>query len=388
MPDGDATVDDCGVCDSNPDNNNETCADCEGVPNGPAVPGTVCEVDGVFGTYGENCECIPNDDCQFTYFLASANDFGGSDVYQFFASDSDTEANLELLISLDKEVSLAYDEDSQLLYMLDKDQAAFKILDLNSPETPLSEVTTQYSVTELTGSAFFNGVYYAISEDTKKVYSYTPLDGMGVAVSYANITGGDIAFGENGLLFLASSGPNRAFEVVIGDQNINLGFVPDGSSGLALRSDGNFFLAVDGRNRLIVGDHQSGDTGQRVQLLLEGVPFFIDQGDLASGCAPIDPSGIWTSTSQPAVSNLKLNVSPNPTEGTSFATFSSSEESMATLEVYDMSGRRMAMLFNGTMSVDAEYRAEFDGSQLPNGVYIYRYTSGNQVEMRKLIIAR
>jgi hypothetical protein len=249
-------------------------------------------------------------------------------------------------------------------------------------------ITTQYSITGFTGASFNDGSLYASSEATNKVYTYHPQDGMGVAVSAANIGDGDIAFGANGMLYLVSSGPNRAFEVVIGGQNINLGFVPEGSSGLALREDGNFFLAVDGRNKLIVGDEDGNDLEQRVQLLIDGQPFFVEEGDMASGCMPINVAGIWTGNVTADAVELNLEISPNPTEGTSYAVFSSSEESNATLEVHDMSGRRVALLYNGLMNADTEYRTEFDGSSLPNGVYLYRYTSGKTVKSRKLIIAR
>ncbi len=390
VPNGNSTEDECGVCDDNPDNDNETCADCEGVPNGPAEPGTSCDADGQAGTYDENCNCVPDVvSCDYVYFLASANEGGGSDIYSFMAADDADEASLNLIASLEVEVSLAYDEVSGLLYMVHRNDAAYQTLDMNATEVVPSEVIeTQYSVSGFTGASFNDGSLFASSELMNRVYTYHPQDGVGVAVSGANIGDGDIAFGENGMLYLVSSGPNRAFEVIIDGQNVNLGFVPEGSSGLALRSDGDFFLSVDGRQRLIVGDADANDTGQRVQLLLDGESFFVNQGDMASGCMPINVAGIWTGTSTEMQSHLNLEIAPNPTEGTSYAVFSSSKEASATLEVYDMTGRRVAMLFNGMMDADAEYRTEFDGSGLPNGIYLYRYTSGAQVEVKKLIIAR
>jgi uncharacterized protein YfaP (DUF2135 family) len=390
VPNGNSTEDECGVCDDIAENDNETCADCEGIPNGSAEPGTACDADGQAGTYDESCNCVPDVlGCDYVYFLASANDIGGSDIYSFMAADDADEANLNLIASLDVEVSLAYDEVSGLLYMVHRNDAAYQTLDMNATEVVPSEVIeTQYSVSGFTGASFNDGSLYAASELMNRVYTYHPQVGMGVAVSGANIGDGDIAFGENGMLYLVSSGPNRAFEVIIDGQNINLGFVPEGSSGLALRGDGDFFLSVDGRSRLIVGDANANDTGQRVQLLLEGENFFVLQGDMASGCMPLNPLGIWTETTTEMEGDLHLKIAPNPTEGTSYAVFTTSKDAAATLEVYDMTGRRVAMLFNGVMEADVEYRTEFDGSGLPNGVYLYRYTCGAQVEIEKLIIAR
>ena len=63
VPDQDGRViDECGVCGGD----NSTCADCEGVPNGPNGPGTQCD-NGEFGvcnggTYNDNCDCIRNEE--------------------------------------------------------------------------------------------------------------------------------------------------------------------------------------------------------------------------------------------------------------------------------------------------------------------------------------
>ena len=83
-----------------------------------------------------------------------------------------------------------------------------------------------------------------------------------------------------------------------------------------------------------------------------------------------------------------MTSSPNPTEGQSFVNFTVAEQTEATLEVYDMSGRKVAEVFNGFAEPSSEYRFEFDGSNLPNGVYIYRLTTDNEVQTEKFMIAR
>jgi hypothetical protein len=86
--------------------------------------------------------------------------------------------------------------------------------------------------------------------------------------------------------------------------------------------------------------------------------------------------------------SAQLGSSPNPTPGTSFVTFTVPTEEYTTLEVYDMSGRKIADLFNGVTVKDTEYRLEFNGASLPNGVYIYRLTSKDEVIVEKFMIAR
>jgi len=79
---------------------------------------------------------------------------------------------------------------------------------------------------------------------------------------------------------------------------------------------------------------------------------------------------------------------PNPTVGISNVTFAVPAETEATLEVYDMSGRKVAQVFSGMAEPTAEYRFEFDGSSLPNGVYIYRLNTNEEVITEKFMIAR
>ena len=83
-----------------------------------------------------------------------------------------------------------------------------------------------------------------------------------------------------------------------------------------------------------------------------------------------------------------LTSSPNPTAGQSFVTFSVANEEYTTVEVYDMSGRQITSLFNQVVESGVEYRLEFDGQNLPNGIYIYRLTTGSEVLIEKFMIAK
>jgi hypothetical protein len=83
-----------------------------------------------------------------------------------------------------------------------------------------------------------------------------------------------------------------------------------------------------------------------------------------------------------------LESNPNPTAGQSFVTFTNPVEEYATLEVYDMSGRMVERLFNQVTQPGQEYRLEFTGYNLPNGVYLYRLTTDSEVIIDKFMIAR
>jgi hypothetical protein len=98
------------------------------------------------------------------------------------------------------------------------------------------------------------------------------------------------------------------------------------------------------------------------------------------------PFTTWQPFSTPggaAISSL-----PNPTEGQSNVTFTVAEEGYTTLEVFDMSGRLVDAIFTGVAQPNNDYRFEFDGSSLPNGVYIYRLTTETEVVNDKFMIAK
>ena len=79
---------------------------------------------------------------------------------------------------------------------------------------------------------------------------------------------------------------------------------------------------------------------------------------------------------------------PNPAESASVVIFRLMETGRASLDIYDISGRLVHSLFNATADAGVEYRFEFDGSHLPNGAYIYRLTTENEVLIDKFIMAR
>lgn len=87
-------------------------------------------------------------------------------------------------------------------------------------------------------------------------------------------------------------------------------------------------------------------------------------------------------------SDTDLSSYPNPTAGTSQVVFVTGETTRATLEVYDMNGRNVSTLFNQVANANQEYRLEFDGAELPNGVYIYRLTTSKETIIEKFMIAK
>lgn len=78
---------------------------------------------------------------------------------------------------------------------------------------------------------------------------------------------------------------------------------------------------------------------------------------------------------------------PNPFTASSIIRFTASERSPVKIEVYDLLGRMVKTLFEGT--VDAgEYSANFDGGNFPNGIYICKLSTPASSLSRTMIISK
>jgi len=67
---------------------------------------------------------------------------------------------------------------------------------------------------------------------------------------------------------------------------------------------------------------------------------------------------------------------PNPFRTSTEIRFALPEAAEVSLGVYDMLGRRVAVLANGQMEA-GHHRARLDGSELSSGVYVYRLVAGD-----------
>lgn len=91
---------------------------------------------------------------------------------------------------------------------------------------------------------------------------------------------------------------------------------------------------------------------------------------------------------QSAASLLEVSNFPNPTTGSSTVIFKTAETVHTVVEVYDMNGKNIATLFEQIAQKGIPNTLTFDGSDLPNGVYIYRLTTNNETVIDKFMIAR
>lgn len=78
---------------------------------------------------------------------------------------------------------------------------------------------------------------------------------------------------------------------------------------------------------------------------------------------------------------------PNPFNPSTTIPFELSEASQVRMEVYDMLGRRVALLVNETLQA-GRHTAVFDAGSLPSGMYITRMQAGDIAFSRKMLLVK
>ena len=79
---------------------------------------------------------------------------------------------------------------------------------------------------------------------------------------------------------------------------------------------------------------------------------------------------------------------PNPFQDETAFLLKTEEAEAVRIDVFDVRGRRVATLFDGTTAPGVPYRVAFDGSALPSGMYLARLESGARQIVRTVVALR
>ena len=79
---------------------------------------------------------------------------------------------------------------------------------------------------------------------------------------------------------------------------------------------------------------------------------------------------------------------PNPFNPSTNIRFALPKSSAVTLVIYDMLGRKVATLIDGTQMKAANHTVRFDAAALASGMYIYRLEAGSFVSTRKMMLIK
>jgi hypothetical protein len=78
---------------------------------------------------------------------------------------------------------------------------------------------------------------------------------------------------------------------------------------------------------------------------------------------------------------------PNPFNPTTDISFSLAQAGYTELKVYDLLGREVKTLVNSELTAGL-HQVNFEAVDLPSGAYIYRLTSGNQSQVRRMVLQK
>jgi hypothetical protein len=93
-----------------------------------------------------------------------------------------------------------------------------------------------------------------------------------------------------------------------------------------------------------------------------------------------------TST-DPEESYFKTKNYPNPFNPATTINYTLKSAAHVTITVYDRLGREVVVLADENQS-EGEYNIEFNGSNLPSGIYFYRIKTPEKIEVRKMVLAK
>jgi uncharacterized protein YjdB len=78
---------------------------------------------------------------------------------------------------------------------------------------------------------------------------------------------------------------------------------------------------------------------------------------------------------------------PNPFNPTTTLHYYLNENANVTLEVFDLLGRKVSVLYSGPQ-LSGEYRISFDARNLASGIYIVRFKAGSHVDIRRISLIK
>jgi len=86
-------------------------------------------------------------------------------------------------------------------------------------------------------------------------------------------------------------------------------------------------------------------------------------------------------------SKLSLSNSPEPFNPTTAINFSLPADGMTQLDVFNVSGAKVATLVNGFRQA-GNHQVTFDASNLPSGMYLYRLSFGGETAVNKMMLVK
>ncbi|MGM0649129.1 MAG: DUF7619 domain-containing protein [Bacteroidota bacterium] len=141
-------------------------------------------------------------------------------------------------------------------------------------------------------------------------------------------------------------------------------------------------------NKILVCHTPPGnpENPQTICISPNAVPAHLAHGDCVGPCLEIQPKSMMNEDNRRDIE--LFSAYPNPFKNSTMLSFILSEESHVLLQIYNCTGQKVATLFNNTAEAGKEYKAEFNTSDLDEGVYIAVLKSDKHNKVIKLSIVK
>lgn len=111
-----------------------------------------------------------------------------------------------------------------------------------------------------------------------------------------------------------------------------------------------------------------------------------DYSDASGNFTIITSTGINEDTNH-ADNFILFPAYPNPFNPTTTIEFSLPKTSTVTLKIYNILGEEVATLLSASL-LSGSHSIQWDASNLPSGLYLYRLETGDHVETKKMILMK
>ena len=259
-------------------------------------------------------------------------------------------------------------------------------------DVPDAAVTTLYP-SALTNAYGYNGSYYQVDtmEKGPSVWIKFGYDQL-VFMDGDEITSDTIGVTAGWNLVGGISTPVLVSNVTTSDPGLTIGgfWEYNGSYKLTdtVQASKGYWVNVSQSGSIMMfSNPPSGVAVHKIRVIPDGeMPPSPPEGEIAS---PADGGLAMTPTKFRLAQNYPNPFNPVTTIGYEIASSSSLTGllAMTRLVVYDLLGREVAVLVN-EVRVPGKYEVQFNASQLPSGVYMYRLQAGGISLAKKLILLK
>ncbi len=226
-------------------------------------------------------------DCEnYSFYLVDnhvgPNDSRSSEIYQVTLDDGAQTATLTEIYSLNKTVHLGFNEEDQLLYTVCSTTGTISAIDVTTlgPETPIGSLSSGFGFVEMVYDG--NGTLIVANEVTDEIVAFDVNTATESVINSAAVHGGDLVITDDGDTHMYTR--NNGGQIVdLSNGNAVIGTIANWTTGAALMDNGQILVSVRYETQFEVYNDDGTHAGS-YDILKDGLPFELDNGDLAGGC--------------------------------------------------------------------------------------------------------